>query len=209
MGTGWSGPLSDRLLRPETRERWGRWGSGVAVGPRQGMSTGGRRRASLSRGRSRGPVWVPRAGGQPGRSPPPRGSGPARPPSRPAGRPRSPPGGAVSGRPHASQPGGRRGPEGAAAAAGSGGAGGGDPPGSAAAPLWSFLRRRALEPLRGGSRGRPRGRRLPERPGPAREVSGLPERVAGPTGEGGGTRGERGGNAQGWSPSDGRREGGG
>lgn len=89
----------------------------------------------------------------------------------------------MSARPHASQPGGRRGPEGAAAAAGSGGAGGGDPPGSAAAPLWSFLRRRALEPVHGGGRGRPRGRRLPERPGPAREVSGLPERVAGPAGE--------------------------
>lgn len=96
----------------------------------------------------------------------------------------------MSARPHASQPGGRRGPEGAAAAAGSGGAGGGDPPGSAAAPLWSFLRRRALEPVRGGGRGRPRGRRLPERPGPAREVSGLPERVAGPAGERRGGPGE-------------------
>lgn len=103
-------------------------GAGLGSAGRRAASPGRQRRSQHAVGRSRPP------------SCPPAGAGSLH-------RPRPPAGGAPSARLLTSQSRGRRGPEGAAAAAGSGGAGGGDPPGSAAAPLWSFLRRRALEPV--------------------------------------------------------------
>lgn len=162
--------------------------SGRRLARQSGASCGKRRGARQGRDAGGEPLREGRADHSTQRA------GPVNPPARrPAGsgslqRPRPPVGGAPSARLPASQSRGRRGPEGAAAAAGSGGAGGGDPPGSAAAPLWSFLRRRALEPVR-----RPTAATRAAPPGaarPTREVSGIPGARGG---AGAGAGAERGG----------------